>query len=63
MNRGWGTAVQAIELNLTDSRPIAALSRTELMALAAGEQPRLPVTIQGEAISQAIQEDEAQASG
>jgi hypothetical protein len=52
--RGWGTPVQSIELNLSDSRPITALNRTELMALAAGEQPRLPVTIPGEAITQAI---------
>src|SRR5262249_39647250 len=56
LDRGWGTAVQNIELSLHDARPVQSLSRAELEALAAGELPRLPVTIQGEAISQAISE-------
>jgi hypothetical protein len=58
LNRGWGTAVQNIELSVSDSRPINALTRAELLALAAGEQPRLPVLLPAETVPQAVPDGE-----
>lgn len=47
MDRGYGKAVSVIE---TNSRPLESLTLAELEAIAAGEQPRFPVTIEGEVI-------------
>lgn len=62
MDRGFGKAVSIIE---THSVPIQALSRDELRRIAAGELPRLPVTIDNDtgevtstALSTAAESDE-----
>lgn len=47
MDRGYGKAVAVIE---THSRPIHSLSREELELIASGELPRLPITLEGEAV-------------
>lgn len=52
MDRGYGKAVSVIE---THSRPIESLTLAELEAIAAGEQPRFPVTIEGEAVPLAVE--------
>ena len=48
MDRGYGKAVSVIE---THSRPLESLSNEELEAIAAGQAPRLPITLQGEAVA------------
>lgn len=61
LDRGYGKAVSIIE---THSVPIQALSRDELRRIAAGELPRLPITIEGEAVdvtlavAEAVQEEQ-----
>lgn len=48
LDRGYGKAVSTLEVR--DVRPIQSLSRSELMAIASGANPQLPITIDGEAV-------------
>jgi hypothetical protein len=50
VERGYGKAVSTLDVNVTHRRPLTSLTVEELEAIAHGEQPRLPVTINGEAI-------------
>ena len=50
VERGHGKAVSTLDVNVTHNRPLETLSIDELEAIAQGHQPRLPVTINGEAI-------------
>jgi hypothetical protein len=49
LDRGHGKAVSVVEMNVTHNRTLADLTMDELHALAAGEQPRMPITFDGEA--------------
>lgn len=48
LDRGYGKAVSTLEVR--DVRPIQSLTRSELMAIASGVNPQLPITIDGEAV-------------
>jgi hypothetical protein len=48
LDRGYGKAVSTLEVR--ELRPIQSLSRSELMAIASGVNPQLPITIDGEAV-------------
>ena len=49
LDRGWGKAVSVIDMTVTQSRNVRSLSNEELEAIARGESPRLPITVDGEA--------------
>lgn len=48
LDRGYGKAVSTLEVR--DVRPIESLSRSELLAIASGIAPQLPITVDGEAV-------------
>jgi hypothetical protein len=48
LDRGFGKAVATVEVR--DARPIESLSRQELMLIASGAMPPLPITIDGEVV-------------
>jgi hypothetical protein len=54
LDRGFGKAVSVVDMNVTHSRDIRTLTRDELRAIAAGEAPRLPITLDGEAVGSAV---------
>jgi len=45
----WTEAGKAVQVLDTTSRPISSLTAEELEAIASGEAPRLPITINGDA--------------
>ncbi len=55
LDRGYGRAVNIIE---TQSRSLQSLTLEELEAIAAGEQPRFPLLIEGEAVTLAVEQQE-----
>lgn len=50
LDRGYGKAVSVVDMQVTHTRDLRTLSRDELKAIAAGETPRIPVTLNGQAI-------------
>jgi hypothetical protein len=52
VDRGYGKAVSIIE---TQSRSLQSMTLAELEAIARGEQPRFPITIEGEAVTLAVE--------
>lgn len=59
IERGHGKAISVIDMQVTQNKPLHALTTQELEAIAAGDLPRLPVTIDGEsvAVSDAVRLD------
>lgn len=51
MERGHGKAISVVDMQVTHHRPLVTLSTEELEAIAAGEIPELPITIDGEAVT------------
>lgn len=51
MERGHGKSISVIDMQVTQHRPLNALTTQELEAIAAGDLPRLPVTIDGESVA------------
>lgn len=49
LDRGHGKAVSVVEMQVTHSRDARSLTRAELEAIAAGQPPRTPITLDGEA--------------
>jgi hypothetical protein len=49
LDRGWGRPTSVVEMNVTHGRALNTLTMQELEALARGETPRLPITLEGEA--------------
>lgn len=49
LDRGWGKAVSIIDMTVTSNRTLDSLTNAELEALARGETPQTPITIEGEA--------------
>jgi hypothetical protein len=50
LDRGHGRAVSVIEMSVTHERSITSLTRDELRAIAAGQVPPTPITIEGEVL-------------
>ena len=50
LDRGWGKAVSVVQMEVSDTHEIRDLTRDALLALANGQTPTLPVTVDGEAI-------------
>lgn len=51
VERGHGKAISIIDMQVTQHRPLHSLTTQELEAIAAGDLPRLPVTIDGESVA------------
>jgi hypothetical protein len=50
LDRGFGRAVSIVDMQVTTHRSLTSLSTEELEAIARGESPRLPITLDGEAV-------------
>ncbi len=59
LDRGWGKAVSVVQMDTSDSLEIRELTRDALLAIANGNLPALPVTLNGEAltVSEKVRED------
>jgi hypothetical protein len=59
LDRGWGKAVSVTHIDISDTAEVQELTRDALLAIANGHAPGLPVTIDGQAVSKAVREEEA----
>lgn len=51
LNRGYGKPVSVVQMEVNDTSEIRELTREALLALANGQAPNLPVTLDGEALA------------
>jgi len=63
LNRGWGRAPQAIDVNVTQhGQELSTLTRDVLLQLAAGQRPDLPVLIDGHCVPADVSDAEVVAN-